>query len=1624
MKIQIINLEGIHNREIKGLDFIKNTFPRDWLGYASLELLHETRGSREFDLIIVTFDRILAVEIKDWNGELKSNGQEWSVNGQSRGRSPILVINKKAKILKTRLKLISHKIDDADELIVEGLVVLTGTSNKISLDKTEKRYVFTLNEFLEIIKENQYVKAFERVKKYKKLYSNIETFNKFFLNKQIFKPQEQIFQNHKIVGEPIYRHPNRLYEEYLAQDINLSSKALLRLWNLSTDTLPIEQCTQEARRDIVEREPRVLAYLKEIKPELFENRVIVEQKTYDNSNIIPEEYAELYSLPINQDRLSQFVHKTILTTHERISLIKFLLLHFSDIHESNIAHRDLGHDCIWANPTKVSFSCFMSATLPNSKTIKERLPILKSNRIKLPEHELNDSNTDPFRQDVFLLGVASHIIAFSEPPKTNDYIPDWCNKTTFVDYHEWFKKALSWNAIDRFANASEMLDAFIDIAGKELEQIDILSLLERFKTSTIALIKYPPTEQIKSPPPSLIYKSIFNEINIFVKVWSIKSINDNSNAMEIFNFFNTIEKLASIKSDYLPEILDYGIDWNNTVFVVYKFYHGMSISQLPNTKDLIQKAKLSLKLISAIHLLHEVNVYHRDIRPENIIIVDSNGELCPVVVDIVEYGRKVYCHNYNPPDYESVSLEERDVYATALVVCDILGIKYDIVNGAVKIQSFQNNLSEICKIIIEMTSPNRNERLPVFGNLKDALEKFLMPQIEEIKYPVNIKLTNSDLSPDIFADMVYSSNRFNEFISENGVYYCKYKSNILPKLDDIYIMGINQELHIKFDPIRNKIDKCWLNYVDYEKVMFASKSYNSIKANLKIQLSKISEFSELEKFIIDQMTPNFKESINIDDIDDEIVSMDLVLPDIDKMVIPNTAQRWKALIEVEENLVFEVILTGEVTYRSEDKILIVPYENKNLTIDFNESDIVTAYFKDKWGEDRVLGTLDLRRTNTETLYLNVSNLPIHLSEINSLKLKSLFEEQSFKRRNAATNRIINHNSVVPNLIEFFDGKGFENISKKDFIFKEELIQRYFGNNQSQINSFKNILSNSPIGLLQGPPGTGKTKFIAAFVHYLFHELKIQNILLVSQSHEAVNNLAETIVKLYYEIDPEDSISMVRIGAEGVISSQLLKYHSIGLKDKYRNSFKADFKKQIKQLGKNLGLPSGFVKIFFEIDQTLGNILDNIKEINKIENEITNKLKKQKINNLTETFNKIYERKFKNISGEMEDTPDNILKLLDTMLREKYNVLAYPHIISKLSQLIFLGKEWIKVLDTNTRGFEEFLARTRSVIVGTCVGIGKSSLKIDKNTYDWVIIDEAARCTPSELAVSMQVGKNVLLVGDHKQLPPMIDENILSIAATKLRVARDSLKKSEFQRLMENSFGRRFGYSLDSQYRMCKPIANMISDVFYKDDGIELKTMRGDNPEFYNKLPEILSKQVTWFNTASGGADSYHKVDFSKSLFNLYEANVIIRILDSIFDSPSFLDSLEKSVATDIPIGVICPYIAQKKLINSEIEKKGWPNEFRKLLKIDSVDSYQGKENSIIILSLTRNDQNLSPGFLKYPERVNVSLSRARERLVIIGSSSMWENRPPDFPIRNILEYIEKRKNTREYGIIDSNILFS
>jgi superfamily I DNA and/or RNA helicase len=294
----------------------------------------------------------------------------------------------------------------------------------------------------------------------------------------------------------------------------------------------------------------------------------------------------------------------------------------------------------------------------------------------------------------------------------------------------------------------------------------------------------------------------------------------------------------------------------------------------------------------------------------------------------------------------------------------------------------------------------------------------------------------------------------------------------------------------------------------------------------------------------------------------------------------------------------------------------------------------------------------------------------------------------------------------------------------------------------------------------------------------------------------------------------------------------------------------------------------------------------------------------------------------------------------------------------------------------------------------------------ETTFDLVVVDEAARCAPGELAVPIQSAKRVLLVGDHLQLEPFHDRAVVERAAKALAVPENAVRTSDFQRAFNSLHGKAHGQALTVQHRMIEPIGRLVSTSFY-EPAIILQHGERKGPALPVGMgPGTLDKPVVWLDISGYGPKAYQSQAGArrKSLINAVEADVIVEVLVGIDEDQDFKqwmsDNLDETAKS---IGVICGYSEQKKLLLQKIAGAGLSPGFRDRVKVDTIDSYQGKQNLIVLLSLVRNnadrpDGTIAQGFMSRLNRINVAMSRARDRLVIVGSAERW---PTDGPMARV-----------------------
>lgn len=292
-------------------------------------------------------------------------------------------------------------------------------------------------------------------------------------------------------------------------------------------------------------------------------------------------------------------------------------------------------------------------------------------------------------------------------------------------------------------------------------------------------------------------------------------------------------------------------------------------------------------------------------------------------------------------------------------------------------------------------------------------------------------------------------------------------------------------------------------------------------------------------------------------------------------------------------------------------------------------------------------------------------------------------------------------------------------------------------------------------------------------------------------------------------------------------------------------------------------------------------------------------------------------------------------------------------------------------------------------------------QIQKLVYEYVIVDEAARVTPPDLMVAMAQGKRIILVGDHRQLPHIIDEAVARQMENEETGKQESewLKKSMFQYLfserlktLEKTDGIPRRVTLDKQYRMHPLLGDFVSRNFYERFNPSEKFGSGRlDTDFAHCLPDTGGSPAIWLEVpASVGA---HKKE-GTSWFRPAEATAIAQRLKVWMN---FNEDRALSFA------VISFYKAQAEFIKRQL---GTLADDQKRLRIGTVDSFQGMEFDVVILSMVRtmppynwrprsDDEEIQArrlfGHLCLYNRLNVSMSRQKKLLVVAGDSGLLKN---------------------------------
>ena len=315
----------------------------------------------------------------------------------------------------------------------------------------------------------------------------------------------------------------------------------------------------------------------------------------------------------------------------------------------------------------------------------------------------------------------------------------------------------------------------------------------------------------------------------------------------------------------------------------------------------------------------------------------------------------------------------------------------------------------------------------------------------------------------------------------------------------------------------------------------------------------------------------------------------------------------------------------------------------------------------------------------------------------------------------------------------------------------------------------------------------------------------------------------------------------------------------------------------------------------------------------------------------------------------------------------------------------------------------------------CTLVGSAHHLLEGMKFGTLFIDEAAQALEAACWIPMKRASRVILAGDHCQLPPTVK----SIAAL-----RAGLGKTLMERIAENK--PEVVTLLKIQYRMNDEIMRFSSDWFYEgkvESAPQIKyrsVLDYDHPITWidtsneeNQItiegedaPEDSASTASSVSAANQNSDLNFKEQFVGESFgriNKAEAELTLLTLAEYFTKIG----KQRVLSESIDVGIISPYRAQVQYLKKLIKKYEFFKPYRRLISVNTVDGFQGQERDVILISLVRSNDEGQIGFLKDLRRMNVAMTRARMKLIILGNKDTMTKHPF---YKKLWEYVEAINN--------------
>lgn len=1057
--------------------------------------------------------------------------------------------------------------------------------------------------------------------------------------------------------------------------------------------------------------------------------------------------------------------------------------------------------------------------------------------------------------------------------------------------------------------------------------------------STISLMRDKTNDEL------IVQKIIYGIDNVLYKTIFLREIR----ALHVLNKCENIVKMYFNKQGLRSSKTKQQVG-----MILMEYIKGHTIADIDVVElPVKERFRIIREILNAIEVAHAHGIIHRDLNPENVML-DSNRENSVKIIDfgickikdMASQKGTVYqfgTNSYTAPEikyHSENATEQSDLYSIGALIYYLFTneqppIASDFVE---KIDTTMGIDIELKPILKKLICENPEDRYDDIFQLKEDINDLILRK-SQVNSQVLITCTYdkfSDLKKQkLISNIVKYDSALNKEIPINYV-------DVFGMVDDVksglfIFLGQNYLIKVLFHDKLNVFNLVEIKKVDpwnREKI-----KKNCIKLDVKM------------KFIRNENAYRY-ELNNTLEIKNTLLNFNEILlskDNVSKTFVEKFGS-WRQLLEfMLEEKEKNIIKIKYDSYKIEGNVFRLILEEGEF-LDGIGLDVEQSFIIEKRNEKKIkpiiIGSYidDKLEDERVCLYIKIQKY-VNLDKKGYICLNYLREVGNIRRQLEALDTIDREESNcsfdLKSIITGIEKPGYELYEDKINYINQRL-------DPAQKQAVRKALFSSSISIIQGPPGTGKTNVIIEIIQQIIKENKMypdlptKKVLIVSQSHPAVDKMVSDLKDQFAELP-----NMIRVGNNEKINDEIKEICSLeAVQRNWIEKIKCECKKSINLFSEELG-----------IDDTILEKYINIKSKEAVKGE--------KVTNI--------ETEFKN------------------QIEDKLNTAELKKIIS----IIKLQYKWIEQLE-NSNETELYQIKSADIIAGTCVGF-LSNYFIRDIAFDYVIVDEAAKATFPELAISLNRANKIILVGDHKQLPPVLDDEIIK---THKEITKENLETGLFE-IIYNDFPKENKQILSTQYRMHPLIGTMISKVFYDNE------IQNGVPEEQrvNGLNSYKGISIEWVDTSSKSSDYRFEQKIGKNDNSTFRNDLECKIIkDKIVQ-------IDEECSGDKKIAIITAYSGQKYALMNMLKQLN----LKKIeVEINTVDAFQGSQKDIIIYSTVRSSINPKKiGFLKSKARLNVAFSRAKDLLIIVGDLEFLnhsEVRGNKFP--EIIDYIKETRGCR------------